>query len=68
MTDSKLLREKIEESGYRLRFIAAKVGISYQCLLNKINNSSEFKAGEIQTLYTLLNLTEKERESIFFCP
>lgn len=66
MTDTKLLREKIEQSGYKLQFIAKKVGITYQGLLNKINNKSEFRANEIQALYNLLGLTEKERIAIFF--
>ena len=66
MTNTKLLREKIEQSGYKLRFIAEKIGITYQGLLNKINNRSEFRANEIQALYDLLGLTEEERVAIFF--
>ena len=66
MTNTKLLREKIDQSGYKLRYIARKVGITYQGLLNKINNRSEFRANEIQALYDLLDLTEKERVDIFF--
>lgn len=67
MTDTKLLRDKIEQSGFKLRFIANKIGITYQGLLKKINNETEFKASEIQALYILLNLNEQEREAIFFC-
>lgn len=66
MTNTELLREKIEQSGYKLRFIAEKLGITYQGLLNKINNRSEFRAKEIQVLYNLLSLTEEERIAIFF--
>lgn len=66
MTNTKLLREKIEQSGYKLRFIAEKIGITYQGFLNKINNRSEFRANEIQVLYDLLGLTEEERVAIFF--
>ncbi|MDY5940999.1 MAG: toxin-antitoxin system, antitoxin component, Xre family protein [Eubacteriales bacterium] len=66
MTNIELLREKIEQSGYKLQFIAKKIGITYQCLLNKINNKSEFRAYEIQALYDLLGLTEEERVAIFF--
>lgn len=51
MTNTELLREKIDQSGYKLRFIAKKIGITYQGLLNKINNRSEFRANEIQALY-----------------
>lgn len=66
MTNTELLREKIDQSGYKLRFIAEKIGITYQGLLNKINNRSEFRANEIQALYDLLDLTEEERVAIFF--
>ncbi|MCD8376772.1 MAG: toxin-antitoxin system, antitoxin component, Xre family protein [Oscillospiraceae bacterium] len=66
MTDTEMLREKIEQSGYKLRFIAKKIGITYQAFLNKINNRSEFRANEIQALYVLLGLTEEERVEIFF--
>ena len=65
MTNTELLRAKIDQSGYKLRFVAKQIGITYQGLLNKINNRSEFRASEIQTLYNLLGLTEEEREAIF---
>ena len=64
MTNTELLREKINQSGYKPRFIAKKIGITYQGLLNKINNRSEFRANEIQALYDLLGLTEEERVAI----
>lgn len=67
MTNTELLREKIDQSGYKLRFIAAKTGLTYQGLLNKINNESEFRASEIQILTVLLDLNETERNAIFFC-
>lgn len=66
MTDTVLLRRKIEESGYKLRFIAQRLGITYQCLLNKINNESEFKATEILSLCELLNINIQQKEAIFF--
>ena len=67
MTNTELLREKIDQSGYKLQFIAAKTGLTYQGLLNKINNESEFRASEIQILTVLLDLNETERNAIFFC-
>lgn len=66
MTDTKLLRKKMDESGYKLRFIAAKVGLTYQGFLNKCRNKGEFRASEIQTLFELLNLTKEDRDAIFF--
>ena len=50
MTNTTMLRSKIEEPGYKLRFIAKQLGITYQGFLKKINNETEFKASEIQGL------------------
>ena len=33
MTNTNLLRKKIDESGYKLRFVASKLGITYQGFL-----------------------------------
>ena len=66
MTNTSMLRKAIEESGYRLRWIAKQIGISYQCLINKIENKSEFKAVEISTLASLLRLSDSQAKSIFF--
>ncbi len=65
MTDTIRLREKIRLSGYKLSFVADKVGITRQALCNKINNKSDFRADEIQALYKLLGMTPEEREAIF---
>lgn len=67
MTDTKKLRDKIDMSGYKLRFIASKIGITYQAFLKKINNETEFKASEIRVLSSLLGLSVEEKEAIFFC-
>lgn len=68
MTDTVLLRDKIKESGYRLKFIAKKMGITYAGLLKKINNETEFKASEIQKISEMLDLSLYEKEKIFFAP
>lgn len=66
MTNTPLLRKKLDESGYKLRFVAKQLGITYQGFLKKINNETEFKASEIQALKEFLNLTDEERDKIFF--
>lgn len=66
MTNTKLLKSAIQRSGYKTGYIIEKLGISYQCFLNKINNRSEFKARELQILRELLNLRDEEWEEIFF--
>lgn len=66
MTDSQILRDKIEQSGYKLGFIALSLNLTRQGLRKKLDNESEFKASEIQSLKNLLKLTNKERDEIFF--
>ena len=67
MTDTDLLRERINESGLKLTYIANQLNLSYYGLLLKIDNKNEFKAGEVKTLCDLLNIKDLEdRERIFF--
>lgn len=66
MTNTGLLRKKIDDSGYKLTFVARQLGITYQGFLKKINNDTEFKVSEVAMLRTLLNLTDTEFEQIFF--
>lgn len=66
MTNEKMLREKIADSGYKMIYLASRVGITYQALLNKITNKSDFTAKEILDLSTALGLTSEERDAIFF--
>lgn len=67
MTDTKRLETAIQESGYKLTYIAERMGLSLYGLSKKIKNETEFKASEIDQLCSILQiktLTEKER--IFF--
>ena len=66
MTDTNLLRAKIDLSGHKLKWIAERCGITYAGLLKKINNETEFKASEMYVLKDLLNIDSDEFESIFF--
>ena len=66
MTDTNLLRAKIDNSGYKLKKIAERCGITYAGLLKKINNETEFKASEMFILRDLLDIDSEEFESIFF--
>lgn len=67
MTDTILLRKYIEESGLKLQFIADKIGITRPSLTNKITNTSEFKASEIQALCDLLDIDDPaDQRRVFF--
>ena len=66
MTNTALLEEYIEKSGYKKSFIAKALGITAYALALKINNKSEFKANEIDILCKLLNIGIRDRMRIFF--
>ena len=67
MTNTELLRAKIEESGLKYEYLARILGITRFALANKINNKNEFKASEILKLCAELNIkSSKERDGIFF--
>lgn len=66
MTDSKLLRDEINKSGISITFIARKIGITRECFYRKMNGENEFKASEIVALSSILHLSAKKREQIFF--
>lgn len=66
MTNTTLLEEYIEKSGYKKSFIAKALNITAYALTLKINNKSEFKANEIDILCKLLKIGIKDRMRIFF--
>lgn len=67
MTNAKLLREIVEKSGLKYKFIAEKMGLSRFGLMKKIDNENEFKASEIEKLCEILGIDSLEdREDIFF--
>ncbi len=67
MTNTLKLKSKIEKSGYKLSFIAQKIGISRGSLYEKINNRSPFNQFEIQSLCKLLHIESGvEMKQIFF--
>ena len=66
MTNTELLRRKIDEAGYKLQYVAEQCGLTYQGFMNKVNNRSDFTAPEIGKLRILLKLSPEEVERIFF--
>lgn len=66
MTDTKRLKERIQDKGLKYTYVASRLGITPYGLQKKIENDTEFKASEIKKLYELLELSEKERTEIFF--
>lgn len=67
MTDTNLLKNKIENSGLKVGFIAQAVGISRQQLWKKVNNQVPFNQYEIEALCNVLRITAlRDKEAIFF--
>lgn len=68
MTNTKLLEEKIKDSGYKKSYIAKAIGLkSAFGLAKKIKNETEFKASEINRLCEILKIeTLEEKNDIFF--
>lgn len=53
MTDSYILRNLIKEKGFKLKYIAQKMGITYYTLQRKINNEVTFNSEEILKLWRI---------------
>ena len=67
MTNSKKLREIIDRNGYKLSFVASKLGLTRNGLMNKVNNVTDFTISEVQKLCKLLKIDDlNEIEAIFF--
>ena len=63
--NTKLLQQKIKDSGLKMGFIAEKLGRSRQALSDKIQGKTEFLPSEIRILCELLHLSDEERRLIF---
>lgn len=67
MTNTKLLEDLINKSGFKRSFIADKLGLSTYGLQLKIQGNNEFKPSEIEKLCELLKITSLNlKENIFF--
>lgn len=67
MTNTKLLEQKIKDSGKKISFLAEKCGLSYAGFRNCVTNKAEFKQSHIEILCKELDIKAvKERMAIFF--
>ncbi len=65
MTDTKLLKELIDNSGVTITWLANKVGCS-RPRIYKIIEGGDATASEIQAISEALRLTDSTRNKIFF--
>ena len=63
-----LLKGKMREKALTQEAVAAQMGISLSRFNAKLNErgNAEFSLGEVQVLRSILNLTAKQTEQIFF--
>lgn len=67
MTDTEELLKIIDESGLRKGYIAQRLGLSTYGFQKKVENKSQFKAGEIKILCEVLKIESLEqKDRIFF--
>lgn len=66
MTNTLALNKRIDDSGYKISFIAKNLGLSSYGFALKRDNKSEFTASEIDALCTLLKIGTDEMMNIFF--
>ena len=65
MTNTKLLKEVIEESGVTITWLAHKIGCSRPRIC-KILDGGDATASEIQSISKALKLSDSTRNKIFF--
>lgn len=61
-----LLKQKIQNSGYKLRYIAKSCNLTTSGFYKKLNGQSEFKQSEIKCIKELLNINDKDLHLYFF--
>lgn len=66
MIDQQRLNAQIQASGYKKKFLAQALGISFPTFHSKLQGKSEFKLGEAQQLSFLLGLSEEEQARCFW--
>jgi predicted transcriptional regulator len=66
MTDLKLLREVIDESGLKITALSEKAGINRTTLYNRLNGKGDFTVSEMSRLSDALRLSSSDRDRIFF--
>ncbi|MCR5250439.1 MAG: toxin-antitoxin system, antitoxin component, Xre family protein [Lachnospiraceae bacterium] len=63
--DTELLDEAIEKSGLKIDYLVSTLGISRAGFYQKRNGAIPFKAAEVFTLCSLLNITD-DKHKIFY--
>ena len=66
MANTNLICTYIQDSGYKLQYVASVLHISSNTLRHKLLGETQFKLDEAEKLATMLGLTMAERDAGFF--
>ena len=66
MTDLKMLEDVIRASGMTMVALSKKSGIKRETLYNRLKGVGEFKVSEMMGISRALNISDEQRERIFF--
>lgn len=67
MANTNLIYTYIQDSGYKLQYVASVLHISSNTLRHKLLGETQFKLDEAERLSTMLGLTMAERDACFRC-
>ncbi|MFR9066096.1 MAG: hypothetical protein ACLVJH_03345 [Faecalibacterium prausnitzii] len=68
MANTNLIYTYIQDSGYKLQYVASVLHISSNTLRHKLLGETQFKLDEAERLSTMLGLTMAERDACFSIP
>lgn len=66
MTNVTLLRQKIDDSGLKMAYIAEQLGVTPQGLYKKLKDGSDWLFSQVMIIKKLLQLSDDEVNAIFF--
>lgn len=66
MANTNLIYTYIQDSGYKLQYVADVLHMSTNTLRHKLLGDTQFKLDEAEALSTMLGLTMAERDACFF--
>ena len=66
VTNEKLFRDVVDRCGLKLQYLAEKIGISYQSLLNKLHGKTEFTVYEVSVFQQVTGCCDEIRDAIFY--
>jgi len=66
VTNTKLLKERVQQSGLKKNYIASALGMSRPTLNAYLEGKAEFRVSHMNILCALLDIDTEQREAIFF--